>query len=55
MQILAKIDYDGVLSTEAYLILAGMFLIIVGGLGWCLYRALTAEKKESSQQMPDEV
>jgi hypothetical protein len=52
---IAEITYDGTLSGPAYLILTGMLLIIVGGLSWCFYRALTAANKESSEQLPDDV
>ena len=53
--ILAQINYNGQLSGEAYLILAGMFLLIVGGLSWCFYRAIKAAGKNAPQQLPDEV
>lgn len=53
--IVAKIDYDGKLSYTAYLILAGVALLIVGGLSWCFYRAITAADKDADEQLPDEV
>lgn len=53
--ILATIEYDGKLSVAAYVILAAMFVIIVGGLLWCFYRAMTAVGKDSGEQHPDEV
>ena len=55
MNLLAEITYDGELSAWAYGILAGMFLIIVGGLCWCFYRALIAANKDASEQFPDDV
>jgi len=55
MDLLAAIEYDGNLSGVAYLILAGMFALIVGGLSWCFYRALTATNKNADEQMPDEI
>jgi len=53
--ILSAISYDGELSGWAYVILAGMFLLIVGGLSWCFYRALTAANKNAGEQHADEV
>jgi NSS family neurotransmitter:Na+ symporter len=41
------------LSGVSYVILAVVSLIIVGGLGWCFYRALTAAK-DTDVQHPDE-
>ena len=55
MNWLAEITYDGELSAWAYGILAGMLLIIVGGLCWCFYRALIATNKDASEQFPDDV
>ena len=52
---LAEMIYDGELSFSAYVILAIMFLIIVGGLSWCFYRALNATNKDAPEQVPDEV
>jgi len=43
------------LSGVSYIILAAVFLIIIGGLGWCFYRALTAASKDTGIQHPDEV
>jgi NSS family neurotransmitter:Na+ symporter len=42
------------LSGVSYIILAVVFLIIIGGLGWCFYRALTADK-DTGIQHPDEI
>ena len=53
--ILAAIESDGQLSGSAYVILAAMFLIIVGGLSWCFYRALTATNRDAGEQYPDDV
>ena len=52
---LAEITYDGQLSFSAYVILAAVFLIIVGGLSWCFYRALTAAGQQTEEQLPDDV
>jgi len=38
----AKIVYDNELSSTSYLILGGMLGLIVVGLGWCFYRAVTS-------------
>ena len=46
---------DGQLSGSAYVILAAMCLLIVGGLSWCFYRALTAAGRNADRQYPDEV
>ena len=43
------------LSGVSYLILAVVFLIIIGGLGWSFYRALAAGGKDMGIQHPDEV
>ena len=53
--LLSVVEYDGQLSGSAYLILAAMCLLIVGGLSWCLYRALKAANKNAGQQHPDEI
>ena len=55
MDLLAEITYDGELSAAAYGILAGMFLLIVGGLCWCIYRALKVNNTDTPEQFPDEV
>jgi cytoskeletal protein RodZ len=43
------------LSGVSYLILTAVFLIIVGGLGWCFYRAAAAAGNSAEAQSPDEV
>lgn len=43
------------LSGVSYIILAVVLLIIVGGLGWCFYRALTAVGSDTGIQLPDEI
>ena len=43
------------LSGISYIILAAVFLIIIGGLGWCFYRALLAANEETGVQHPDEI
>jgi hypothetical protein len=42
------------LSGVSYVILAVVSLIIIGGLGWCFYRALTVAGKDTDVQHPDE-
>ncbi len=53
--LLAEVEYNGELSAVAYIILACAIFIIIGGLGWCFYRALMAGGQEAPQQHPDEV
>jgi len=43
------------LSGVSYVILAVVFLIIIGGLGWCFYRALAAAGRDTGIQHPDEI
>ncbi|MCK4293821.1 MAG: sodium-dependent transporter [Planctomycetes bacterium] len=43
------------LSGVSYVILAVVFLIIIGGLGWCFYRALGAAGRDTGIQHPDEI
>lgn len=43
------------LSGVSYIILAIVFLIIIGGLGWCFYRALTAAGSDTGIQCPDDI
>jgi len=43
------------LSGISYVILAVVFLIIIGGLGWCFYKALVATSRDTRIQHPDEV
>ncbi len=43
------------LSGVSYIILAAVFLIIIGGLGWCFYRALSPANEDTGIQHPDEV
>ena len=52
---LAEIEYDGELSAMAYVILAAVLMGIIGGLGWCFYRAVTAAGKEEGIQHHDEI
>ena len=42
------------LSGVSYIILSIVFLLIIGGLGWCFYRAMTAAGKDAPEQRPDE-
>jgi len=50
---LSEIVYDGELSGTAYLILSVALLIIIGGLGWCFYRAIKAADRSAGPQLPD--
>ncbi len=43
------------LSGVSYVILSVALLLIIGGLGWCFYRALMATGKVEEAQPPDEV
>ena len=43
------------LSGVSYIILAAVFLIIIGGLGWCFFRALSVANADKGIQHPDEV
>jgi len=43
------------LSGVSYVILAVVFLIIIGGLGWCFYKALAAAGRDTGVQHPDEI
>jgi NSS family neurotransmitter:Na+ symporter len=43
------------LSGVSYVILAAVFLIMIGGLGWCFYRALAAASMGAEVQRPDQV
>jgi len=43
------------LSGVSYLILSVVFLLIIGGLGWCFYRALSKTNQDIGVQYPDEV
>ena len=43
------------LTGVSYLILTVVFLIMIGGLGWCFYRALMAAGGTAKPQLPDEI
>ncbi len=45
---LATITYDGALSPVAWLILFGVLAFIFGTIGWGVYRALLADKKQKA-------
>ena len=55
LTILAEIEYDGQLSTTAYVILAVVLFVIVAGLSWCFYRAVMARDASAESQSPDEI
>jgi len=42
------------LTATAYVILTVIILLIVGGFGWCFYRALSAKRRYEGMQYPDE-
>jgi hypothetical protein len=43
------------LGGTSYVILAVVFLIIIGGLGWSFYKALAAANADNSIQHSDEI
>jgi NSS family neurotransmitter:Na+ symporter len=43
------------LGEVSYIILSVVFLLIIGGLGWCFYKALAAEGRTAETQEPGEV
>jgi NSS family neurotransmitter:Na+ symporter len=43
------------LGEVSYIILSVVFLLIIGGLGWCFYRALAAEGRSAETQVPGDV
>lgn len=43
------------LTGVSYAILVVVFLIIIGGLGWCFYKAIAAASANAAEQRPDEV
>ena len=51
--LIAEIVYDGRLSSTAYVILFLMIFLLVGGFGWCFYRAAKASNSEE-EQIPGE-
>lgn len=51
----SKSQIHNTLSGVSYVILTVVFLIIIGGLGWCFYKALSAASKDTGIQHPDEV
>jgi NSS family neurotransmitter:Na+ symporter len=57
---LAKTEHPPVIVSQelsgiSYVILAVVFLIIIGGLAWCFYKALAAAGSSGEAQSPDEV
>jgi len=43
------------LSGVSYVILAVVLLLIIGGLGWCFYKVMSAAGRTAEPQFPDEV
>ena len=52
---LSEVIYDGKLSGTAYAVLFIALLLIVGGLGWCFYRALKAAGEREGAERVDDV
>ena len=50
-----SVTYDGELSGVAYVLLAGVLTLVVGGLSWCFYKALAAANRDAAEQFPDDV
>ena len=50
---LSEVVYDGQLSATAYMMLFAVLLVIVGGLGWCFYRAIKAGGDPAEPQEPE--
>jgi len=50
-----EIVYDEHLSGQAYIVLAGIFLLLVLGFSWCFYHAIKAAGQEADEQLPDEI
>ncbi len=44
-----------VLTGTSYIILGIVFLLIIGGLAWCFYKALTTGVGKTEVQFPDEI
>jgi len=51
----ATVPIHDKLSGVSYVILTAVFLIIIGGLSWCFYKALVAAGSLAEPQSPDEV
>ena len=51
---LSEVVYDGQLSATAYLMLFAVLLVIVGGLGWCFYRAVRAAGGDTDEPQEPE-
>lgn len=51
----AEVPVHHELSGVSYVILAAIFLIIVGGLGWCFYRAIATTGIFEEPQSPEEI
>ena len=44
-----------ILTGTSYTILSVVFLLIIGGLGWCFYKTLAAGADKTEIQIPDEI
>ena len=51
---LSEVVYDGQLSATAYMMLFAVLLVIVGGLGWCFYRAVKAAGGDTAEPQEPE-
>jgi hydrogenase-4 membrane subunit HyfE len=48
-RVVAEVERSRQLSSIGYIIMGVVFILIVGGLGWCFYRALTATPSKEIQ------
>ena len=48
-KVVAEVEKTGQLTTIGYIIMGVVFILIVGGLGWCFFRALTAAPSKEIQ------
>ncbi len=52
---LSEMTYDGELSGAAYVLLAAVLVLVVGGLSWCFYKALAGTNGDAAEQLADDV
>lgn len=50
-----QVAYDGNLSVAAWCTLVFMVVAIIGGLGWSMYRAITASSVPDEKQYSEEI
>jgi NSS family neurotransmitter:Na+ symporter len=51
----ARVEYDTELQPIAYAIIAVMIVLLAGGIGWCLYRAVKAAAEEKAEEQMAEI